>query len=132
MSTTRIFRSFKDLRWVAERCDHAFGVGRFCGLEHLEQGEKVLEVREAPAAHLLMDAFRHLETATLDAELLREKHAVCARTGRYAPAHKGSRLMEAKLERRTRCGCAVDADSPRGACNTGMSVWHRRPTYRIN
>ncbi|HEU0200691.1 MAG TPA: argininosuccinate synthase-related protein [Burkholderiaceae bacterium] len=51
----------------------AFGIGRFCGLEHLDQGEKVLEVREAPAAHVLMDAYRHLETATLDAELLREK-----------------------------------------------------------
>lgn len=51
----------------------AFGIGRYSGLEHLEQGEKVLEVREAPAATLLMDAYRHLETATLDAELLREK-----------------------------------------------------------
>ena len=51
----------------------AFGIGRFSGLEHLEQGEKVLEVREAPAAMILMDSFRHLETATLDSELLREK-----------------------------------------------------------
>ncbi len=51
----------------------AFGIGRYCGLEHLEFGEKVLEVREAPAAMILMDAARHLETATLDAELLREK-----------------------------------------------------------
>lgn len=50
-----------------------FGIGRFAGLEHLERGEKVLEVREAPAAHLLMDAYRQLETATLDSELLREK-----------------------------------------------------------
>lgn len=51
----------------------AFGVGRYSGLEHLDQGEKVLEVREAPAATVLMDAYRHLETATLDAELIREK-----------------------------------------------------------
>lgn len=51
----------------------AFGVGRYSGLEHLEQGEKVLEVREAPAATLLMQAYRHLETATLDAELIRAK-----------------------------------------------------------
>jgi argininosuccinate synthase len=51
----------------------AFGVGRYCGLEHLDAGEKVLEVREAPAATVLMDAYRHLETATLDYELLREK-----------------------------------------------------------
>jgi argininosuccinate synthase len=51
----------------------AFGVGRYSGLEHLDFGEKVLEVREAPAAAVLMDAYRHLETATLDSELLREK-----------------------------------------------------------
>ena len=51
----------------------AFGVGRYSGLEHLEQGEKVLEVREAPAATVLMDAYRHLETATLAFELIREK-----------------------------------------------------------
>lgn len=51
----------------------AFGIGRYCGLEHLEQGEKVLEVREAPAAMALLEAYRHLETAVLDAELLREK-----------------------------------------------------------
>lgn len=54
----------------------AFGVGRYAGLEHLEHGEKVLEIREAPAAHLLLDAYRHLETATLDAELLREKQGL--------------------------------------------------------
>ncbi|PLR35623.1 argininosuccinate synthase [Chimaeribacter coloradensis] len=52
------------------------GIGRFSGLEHLEGGEKVLEVREAPAAMLLMAAFRHLETATLDAGLLRQKLAL--------------------------------------------------------
>jgi argininosuccinate synthase len=51
----------------------AFGIGRYCGLEHLDQGEKVLEVREAPAATVLMDAYRHLETATIDYEVLREK-----------------------------------------------------------
>jgi argininosuccinate synthase len=49
------------------------GVGRFAGLEHLEFNEKVLEVREAPAAFILMDAYRHLETATLEPELMREK-----------------------------------------------------------
>ena len=51
----------------------AFGIGRYSGLEHLEHGEKVLEVREAPAAAILMEAYRHLETATLGYELLREK-----------------------------------------------------------
>jgi argininosuccinate synthase len=54
----------------------AFQIGRYSGLEHLAGGERVLEVREAPAATLLMDAFRHLETAVLDAELLREKVAM--------------------------------------------------------
>lgn len=51
----------------------AFQIGRYSGLEHLVGGEKVLEVREAPAATALMDAYRQLETAVLDAELLREK-----------------------------------------------------------
>lgn len=53
----------------------AFAVGRFSGLEHLDAGEKVLEVREAPAATLLMDAYRHLETACIEYELLREKQS---------------------------------------------------------
>lgn len=53
----------------------AFAVGRFSGLEHLDAGEKVLEVREAPAATLLMDAYRHLETACIDYETLREKYS---------------------------------------------------------
>jgi argininosuccinate synthase len=51
----------------------AYQIGRYSGLEHLAGGEKVLEVREAPAATILMDAYRHIETAALDAELLREK-----------------------------------------------------------
>jgi argininosuccinate synthase len=51
----------------------AYQIGRYSGLEHLVGGEKVLEVREAPAATVLMEAYRHLETAVLDAELLREK-----------------------------------------------------------
>ncbi len=54
----------------------AFQIGRYSGLEHLPGGEKVLQVREAPAATVLMDAFRHIETAVLDAELLREKAAL--------------------------------------------------------
>lgn len=54
----------------------AYGIGRFAGLEHLAGGEKVLEVREAPAALALMDAYRHLETAVQDYELLREKQAL--------------------------------------------------------
>jgi len=51
----------------------SFQIGRYSGLEHLEHGEKVLEVREAPAAHIIMDAYRHLETAIHGAELIRVK-----------------------------------------------------------
>ncbi|MER7485559.1 argininosuccinate synthase-related protein [Streptomyces sp. NPDC126497] len=51
----------------------AHGLGRHTGLEHLPGGVKVLEVREMPAAWLLLASRRHLETATLDAELMREK-----------------------------------------------------------
>ncbi|MEU2071380.1 argininosuccinate synthase-related protein [Streptomyces anulatus] len=51
----------------------AHGLGRYTGLEHLPDGMKVLEVREMPAAWLLLASRRHLETATLDAESLREK-----------------------------------------------------------
>ncbi len=42
-----------------------YGHGRFVGLEHISTDEKVLEVREAPAATIIMDALRHLEIATL-------------------------------------------------------------------
>ncbi|MFJ8336598.1 argininosuccinate synthase-related protein [Streptomyces sp. NPDC094437] len=51
----------------------AYGLGRYSGLEHLDHGEKVLEIREMPAAMLLLDSYRHLEAACLDAELIREK-----------------------------------------------------------
>ena len=34
-----------------------YGIGRFSSLEHLENGEKVLEVREAPAATLILEGF---------------------------------------------------------------------------
>jgi argininosuccinate synthase len=51
----------------------AYGIGRYSGLEHLDNGEKVLEIREMPAAWLLLRSYRHLETATLGAETIREK-----------------------------------------------------------
>lgn len=54
----------------------AYQVGRYVGLEHLDKGEKVLEVREAPAATALMDAYKHLETAVHDADLIREKNSL--------------------------------------------------------
>jgi argininosuccinate synthase len=48
-----------------------YGIGRFSSLEHLESGEKVLEVREAPAASLILEAFAQLASATVEVETLR-------------------------------------------------------------
>ena len=48
-----------------------YGIGRFSSLEHLEGGEKVLEVREAPAATLILEAFSQLASATVEVETLR-------------------------------------------------------------
>jgi argininosuccinate synthase len=48
-----------------------YGIGRFNSLEHLEGGEKVLEVREAPAATLILEAFAQLASATVEVETLR-------------------------------------------------------------
>lgn len=50
-----------------------YGLGRYIGLEEIENGTKVQEVREMPAAHLLLDAYRRLEQASVDAATLREK-----------------------------------------------------------
>jgi argininosuccinate synthase len=49
------------------------GIGRYSGLEHIADGVKVLEIREMPAATVLLATARHLENATLDAETIREK-----------------------------------------------------------
>lgn len=51
----------------------AYGLGRYSGLEHLVGGQKVLEVREMPAAAILLHAYRQLETACVSAETSREK-----------------------------------------------------------
>ncbi|MFF0087449.1 argininosuccinate synthase-related protein [Streptomyces canus] len=51
----------------------AFGIGRYSGLEHLPGGPKVLELREMPAAWLLLRTYRQLELASLDAETIRQK-----------------------------------------------------------
>jgi argininosuccinate synthase len=53
-----------------------FGHGRFVGLEPLSSDDKVLEVREAPAAAIIMDALRHLEIATLDSNTLELKQCL--------------------------------------------------------
>ncbi|MGX2993157.1 argininosuccinate synthase-related protein [Streptomyces sp. JNUCC 64] len=64
---------FVELIDTLNRRAGAHGIGRYSGLEHLAGGEKVLEVREMPAAHLLLRTSRHLETAVLEAETIREK-----------------------------------------------------------
>ena len=48
-----------------------YGIGRFSSLEHLDNGEKVLEVREASAATLILEAFAQLASATVEVETLR-------------------------------------------------------------
>jgi argininosuccinate synthase len=50
-----------------------FGLGRFVGLEPLSTDDKVLEIREAPAAAIIMDALRHIEMATLETKTLELK-----------------------------------------------------------
>ncbi|MEU7720814.1 argininosuccinate synthase-related protein [Streptomyces tibetensis] len=62
-----------DLTAALNRRVGAYGLGRYSGLEHLDHGEKVLEIREMPAAWLLLRSYRHVESACLDAELIREK-----------------------------------------------------------
>lgn len=67
------------LRALIERLNvtvGAYGLGRYTGLEHLPGGEKVLEVREMPAAWLIFKTLRHLETACLHAEVIRERLAI--------------------------------------------------------
>jgi argininosuccinate synthase len=51
----------------------AFGLGRYVGLEETASGHKVQELREAPAAWILLEAYRCLETACVPAEAIREK-----------------------------------------------------------
>jgi len=63
------------IAWLNEKIG-SYGHGRFVGLEHLDAGEKVLEVREAPAAFILMAALRHLETAVLSSSAIVLKQAV--------------------------------------------------------
>ncbi|XHY22461.1 Argininosuccinate synthase [Vibrio sp. NH-UV-68] len=51
----------------------AYEIGRYIGFDHLDDDEKVLEVREAPAALILMKAYKLLETATLPTDVLKAK-----------------------------------------------------------
>jgi argininosuccinate synthase len=131
-----------DLIEVLNQRAGAFAIGRYSGLEHLEGGEKVLEVREAPAACVLMDAYRHLETATLDAELVREKITVEqawvreAIEGRWfgdlrqacdAFIAQTSLRVSGRVEYRLRAGaadvCSIKAEQPRYL--TDRDRWER-------
>ncbi len=51
----------------------AYEIGRYVGFDHLDHDEKVLEVREAPAATLLIKAYKLLETAILPTDVLKAK-----------------------------------------------------------
>ncbi|TCR16032.1 argininosuccinate synthase-related protein [Streptomyces sp. BK205] len=68
-------RPLAPVRLIEElnRIAGAYRLGRYVGLEHLSGGEKVLEVREMPAAHVLLAGYAHLLSASVDAETIREK-----------------------------------------------------------
>ncbi|KAL0933267.1 argininosuccinate synthase [Colletotrichum truncatum] len=70
-----------------------FGLGRFVGLEPLSTDDKALEIREAPAAAIIMDALRHLEIASLETKTLELKQQLEQRWVREAIAgHWGGKL----------------------------------------
>jgi argininosuccinate synthase len=58
------------------RVGETFRLGRYVGLEEIETGDKVQEVREMAAAAILLDAYRRLETACVSAESIRAKLGV--------------------------------------------------------
>lgn len=51
----------------------SYEIGRYVGFDHLDGDEKVLEIREAPAASVLMNAYKLLETAILPTDVLKTK-----------------------------------------------------------
>lgn len=53
-----------------------FRLGRYVSLEEGPTGIKVLEAREMPAAHILLEAYRFIESACLKASTIREKQHV--------------------------------------------------------
>ena len=52
----------------------SFGLGRYHGLEEGPQGYRVLEIREAPAAFILLDCFNSLMNASFSQSILTTKH----------------------------------------------------------
>lgn len=62
-----------DIVQTLNRIVGSYGHGIYVWLEELQDGKKVQEMREAPAAFILFDAYRRLESATLSSEQIREK-----------------------------------------------------------
>lgn len=52
----------------------SFGLGRYHGLEEGPQGYRVLEIREAPAAFILLDCFNSLMNASFTQSILTTKY----------------------------------------------------------
>ena len=97
-----------------------FGHGRFVGLEPLSTDHKVLEVREAPAAAIIMDALRHLEIATLDTNTLELKQQLEQKWVRDAiSGHWGS-------IRHTMCDAAIASASNGVGGSVTYDIDHRR------
>jgi argininosuccinate synthase len=97
-----------------------FGHGRFVGLEPLSTDDKVLEVREAPAAAIIMDALRHLEIATLDSHTLELKQSLEQRWVREAVAgHWGSKTH-------TMCEAAIASALVGVGGSVTYNIDHRR------
>ncbi len=65
--------SLREIILIIRKKVGKYGIGRFIGLEEIHTGAKVLEVREAPSAALLMDAYKNLELATINSETSRVK-----------------------------------------------------------
>ncbi|CEJ93511.1 Putative Argininosuccinate synthase [[Torrubiella] hemipterigena] len=97
-----------------------YGHGRFVGLEPLSTDDKVLEVREAPAAAIIMDALRHLEIATLDSDTLELKQTLEQRWVREAIAGRWGSACH------TMCGAAIAASLNGVGGTVVYNVDHRR------
>jgi len=97
-----------------------FGHGRFVGLEPLSTDDKVLEIREAPAAAIIMDALRHLEIATLDTNTLELKQQLEQKWVREAiSGHWGSTSH-------TMCDAAISSASNGVGGSVTYDIDHRR------
>lgn len=70
--------SMKELVMHLNSLAGSYGIGRFNGVEDTRLGVKNHEVREAPAAHVILLARKHLEQLVLTSEELRIKHLMDA------------------------------------------------------